>query len=386
MSSSVDGDELVAEKGITVMLKNTFLSATMPIEEQTDSFSRQMSDPTAAFLPSSHKRNAYDDLVNFEYVCPENQTVWKRNPSKQAFTLANSDDSDVQSSPQDAAMRDDEAWAEPSDLPARGRAVPCDAKSPIFLDSLLQDGTDRSKPASFGISFVESKMFGKASKSSEYGPPQNRFGEAWPRAVLEGETDYSFAGPDLKQSGDDNASRLPEEWQGKSSVMLKNIPYNCTYHALREELEKAGFARDFDYIYMPVDARSSSSRGYAFINFSSDEAAYRFKMHFNLRKWNPLSTSAKRLVVIPANLQGFSANRTRYSSCRKLRKGGASSAQHQESAGQAFQSSQGCHDVDAHAQVLREKPLSVADLMMHLDKLQDRVPTIAKHGQRMHTK
>eukprot|EP00928_Gymnodinium_smaydae_P085849 TRINITY_DN6951_c0_g1_i3.p1 TRINITY_DN6951_c0_g1~~TRINITY_DN6951_c0_g1_i3.p1 ORF type:complete len:280 (+),score=33.49 TRINITY_DN6951_c0_g1_i3:62-901(+) len=104
---------------------------------------------------------------------------------------------------------------------------------------------------------------------------------------------------------------VPSEWQGKTSVMVRNISYQCTQIMFCEELDKAGFQNQYDYVYVPINAVRSTSKGYAFANFMDDRTAYRFKMHFDGVKMN-VPGSVKRLEIIPANLQGYAQNASHY--------------------------------------------------------------------------
>eukprot|EP00928_Gymnodinium_smaydae_P013371 TRINITY_DN1487_c1_g1_i2.p1 TRINITY_DN1487_c1_g1~~TRINITY_DN1487_c1_g1_i2.p1 ORF type:complete len:308 (+),score=53.10 TRINITY_DN1487_c1_g1_i2:57-980(+) len=104
---------------------------------------------------------------------------------------------------------------------------------------------------------------------------------------------------------------LPVEWQGKTSVMVRNISYKCSRNMFVEELNNAGFKGLFDYAYVPINAGRGTSKGYAFANFVDDRTAYRFKEQFDGRKMN-IPGGLKLLEVIPANLQGYSQNASHY--------------------------------------------------------------------------
>eukprot|EP00928_Gymnodinium_smaydae_P022479 TRINITY_DN18865_c1_g2_i1.p1 TRINITY_DN18865_c1_g2~~TRINITY_DN18865_c1_g2_i1.p1 ORF type:complete len:412 (-),score=44.53 TRINITY_DN18865_c1_g2_i1:50-1285(-) len=100
---------------------------------------------------------------------------------------------------------------------------------------------------------------------------------------------------------------IPSEWEGKTTVMIKNIPYKSTEDMLRRELEKAGFERSFDLIHLPTNRASSTSKGYAFVNFVNSELAYSFKQMFDLKVLD-MPGAKKGLEIIPARLQGLLAN------------------------------------------------------------------------------
>eukprot|EP00928_Gymnodinium_smaydae_P058903 TRINITY_DN420_c0_g1_i7.p1 TRINITY_DN420_c0_g1~~TRINITY_DN420_c0_g1_i7.p1 ORF type:complete len:292 (+),score=26.15 TRINITY_DN420_c0_g1_i7:67-942(+) len=104
---------------------------------------------------------------------------------------------------------------------------------------------------------------------------------------------------------------LPSEWQGKTSVMIRNISYQCNRLMFCGELDKAGFQGQYDYVYLPINVGRGTSKGYGFANFVDDRTAYRFKELFNGRKMD-VPGQFKQLEVIPANLQGYSQNSSHY--------------------------------------------------------------------------
>jgi len=80
---------------------------------------------------------------------------------------------------------------------------------------------------------------------------------------------------DAVAESDDN--RVTE----KTTVMLRNVPYNCSRNSVVNMMDEAGFSGLFDFIYLPIDFRSKSGFGYAFINMVSNDAALKLFNHFN---------------------------------------------------------------------------------------------------------
>eukprot|EP00928_Gymnodinium_smaydae_P023928 TRINITY_DN19545_c0_g2_i1.p1 TRINITY_DN19545_c0_g2~~TRINITY_DN19545_c0_g2_i1.p1 ORF type:complete len:336 (+),score=44.99 TRINITY_DN19545_c0_g2_i1:46-1053(+) len=117
--------------------------------------------------------------------------------------------------------------------------------------------------------------------------------------------------PEAQKHVDNHGVGIPAEWKGKTSVMVRNVSYRCTREMFREELHKAGFADLFDYIYVPVNSKRGTSKGYAFLNFADSASAYRFKECFDGRKMN-VPGGVKPLEVIPANKQGYTENFSHY--------------------------------------------------------------------------
>lgn len=76
----------------------------------------------------------------------------------------------------------------------------------------------------------------------------------------------------------DPVTPMPELADGKqrTTVMLRNMPNNYSRSMLLELLDAEGFAGQYDFLYLPMDFQSRASLGYAFINFSSSDAAASF--------------------------------------------------------------------------------------------------------------
>uniref|UniRef100_A0ACD5YP48 Uncharacterized protein n=1 Tax=Avena sativa TaxID=4498 RepID=A0ACD5YP48_AVESA len=73
-------------------------------------------------------------------------------------------------------------------------------------------------------------------------------------------------------------------WYGCTTVMIRNIPNNLTRaamvellddHCARENRRRRGQPAAYDFLYLPMDFRDqSSNRGYAFVNFTTADAAF----------------------------------------------------------------------------------------------------------------
>jgi len=108
-------------------------------------------------------------------------------------------------------------------------------------------------------------------------------------------------------------SAVPPPGASLSTMMMRNLPPTLTRQMLQEELDNAGFRRTYDFLYLPIDLRTDTNRGYAFINFISPECALSFQLAFEGQTvaWQGHRKSV--LSVVPAALQGFEANYTHYS-------------------------------------------------------------------------
>jgi len=93
--------------------------------------------------------------------------------------------------------------------------------------------------------------------------------------------------------------------------MLRNLPNDYTRAMLLDLLHVEGFEGTFDFLYLPIDFRSKSGLGYAFINFSTTERAQQFCRHFTgFNRWTV--GSDKVCEVSWSTLQGLDAHIERY--------------------------------------------------------------------------
>jgi len=67
----------------------------------------------------------------------------------------------------------------------------------------------------------------------------------------------------------------------RTTVMLRNLPNNYSRTMLMDLIDSEGFARLYDFIYLPIDFKSRASLGYAFVNLVNSEAANRFRLTFD---------------------------------------------------------------------------------------------------------
>lgn len=113
----------------------------------------------------------------------------------------------------------------------------------------------------------------------------------------------------------DAGSVPPAQWQNTTTVMLRNIPNKYNRALLLDELDNAGFAQTYDFLYLPIDPETSANRGYAFINLCEPNVAWLVRLMYEGQKMGKFN-SDKVVSVVPAALQGFEANYAHYSSAR----------------------------------------------------------------------
>ncbi|PIN07199.1 hypothetical protein CDL12_20234 [Handroanthus impetiginosus] len=111
----------------------------------------------------------------------------------------------------------------------------------------------------------------------------------------------------------DNA--LPSEEfsaPSKSTVMIKNIPNKLRRDRMLEFLDQYcnEYSLEYDFLYLPMDFRKEDNLGYAFVNFTSAEAALKFKEILQDYRWDTVKTekglfkSKKICEITWAKIQG----------------------------------------------------------------------------------
>jgi len=66
-----------------------------------------------------------------------------------------------------------------------------------------------------------------------------------------------------------------------TTVMLRNLPNDYTRSMLLQLLDVEGFSGAYDFVYLPIDFKTGSGLGYAFLNFTAQDIADQFRGHFN---------------------------------------------------------------------------------------------------------
>ncbi|CAE8706470.1 unnamed protein product [Polarella glacialis] len=115
--------------------------------------------------------------------------------------------------------------------------------------------------------------------------------------------------------------------KGQTTVMMKNVPNKYTQRKLLREVMSCGFQSSLDFFYLPMDprqsrSRTSSNRGFSFVNLGSAKHAERFFNTFHgkmLRCSDPEKPSCV-IEIAPADIQGFEANAEHYLSAKTMRR------------------------------------------------------------------
>jgi len=71
----------------------------------------------------------------------------------------------------------------------------------------------------------------------------------------------------VKRVGKVEAKEAPfPDAEGRTTVMLRNLPNNYTRDMLLELIDSLGFQGQYDFLYLPIDFQTQACLGYAFVN------------------------------------------------------------------------------------------------------------------------
>jgi len=103
-----------------------------------------------------------------------------------------------------------------------------------------------------------------------------------------------------------------------TTLMVRNLPHEVLQNDVLRELERCGLLEACDFLYLPSSFGTRRSKGYAFVNFSTPEAADLFysTWHKSRRFEVPANIS---LNVSAAVIQGRCANVQRWDSAKMRR-------------------------------------------------------------------
>merc|ERR1719507_2752259 len=93
-----------------------------------------------------------------------------------------------------------------------------------------------------------------------------------------------------------------------TTLMIRNLPHDLTQLDLIAELDENGFEQAYDFLYMPSNFCSGRGKGYAFINFTQQEAAQRFVSEWHKGVRFGAARDRGGLSISAAAVQGREAN------------------------------------------------------------------------------
>lgn len=107
-------------------------------------------------------------------------------------------------------------------------------------------------------------------------------------------------------------TRSSRNEDNRTTLMLRNLPNDYNREMFLDMLDLECLAGEYDFVYFPMDFKTGSGLGYAFVDFTSHEEALRaWKLLHGYNDW--LVPSAKICDVCWSSpVQGFRANVQRY--------------------------------------------------------------------------
>lgn len=103
-----------------------------------------------------------------------------------------------------------------------------------------------------------------------------------------------------------------EECVEKTTLMFRNLPEGFSRRQLEELLDAQGFAKRYDFIYLPAELATMACFGYAFINMVAPDDAEAFVQHFQgFDEW-PVPCRKRAVVHMSEALQGMQTQIERY--------------------------------------------------------------------------
>jgi len=101
--------------------------------------------------------------------------------------------------------------------------------------------------------------------------------------------------------------------EGRTTVMLRNVPNNYTRAMLLELLDAQGLQGRYDFVYLPFDFKTEAGLGFAFVNLLTPGDAEHCKTRLTgFRNWAIPSGKVCEVGWSGADQQGLEANVDRY--------------------------------------------------------------------------
>mmetsp|Transcript_55094 Transcript_55094/g.144917 ORF Transcript_55094/g.144917 Transcript_55094/m.144917 type:complete len:295 (-) Transcript_55094:116-1000(-) len=138
--------------------------------------------------------------------------------------------------------------------------------------------------SSFGRAFSDSNLFGRANPPSQFGSDQLRqYWLASSRAEEEGKEGRpsSVEGRPRHSRSASRASPAEPLEDRRTTLVLEGLPQEYTRVLLEETLASEGFADGFDFVFLPMDLRTRTGYGHAFVNFVAHSVAVEAMRYFN---------------------------------------------------------------------------------------------------------
>jgi len=97
-----------------------------------------------------------------------------------------------------------------------------------------------------------------------------------------------------------------------TTLVMQNIPSDCTTAMLIKELKYQGFEGVYNFLYHPLDHQTRDQRSFAFVNFVTPTIATAFHIKLRGTFFKCSRNGGVPIVVLAATEQGLAANTIRY--------------------------------------------------------------------------
>jgi hypothetical protein len=98
----------------------------------------------------------------------------------------------------------------------------------------------------------------------------------------------------------------------RTTIILQNVPCQCTRDALVQILDEQGFFGGYDFVHLPIDFQTKAGLGYALVNMVNHRVALRAHQRFaGFSKW-PFPSENVCEVAWNQPHQGLAAHIERY--------------------------------------------------------------------------
>ncbi|CAE8681700.1 unnamed protein product [Polarella glacialis] len=281
-----------------VVVKNTFLEVGehTSLQQRSDGWRRQMSEPAKIYTESSHFGSGQDNGSEFG---DEDDESFADLIGQVADAMGIQDGA----APIPASSSSSGPLSQMPVSPMVGRQWPDDlaAAAAMMSASMMMPPSQQAQMA---------QQFGQHFQASA---PQQKAGGGGAHKKGDGRQGHMA----LNQLKNNDITSKEPPWNDVTTVMMRNLPNKYRQQMLLDELQDVGFrlAADFDFFYLPMDHSNAANLGYCFINFVETKMANAFAAAFQGKKMRRFN-SHKTVVVMPASIQGYERNYRYYSSTR----------------------------------------------------------------------
>jgi RNA recognition motif-containing protein len=145
----------------------------------------------------------------------------------------------------------------------------------------------------------KNNVFSNCTRSNLDGCDSSTSGRAFPESGDEASVGIRVDADDAAAHGLDSHSI--------ATLMIKNIPCRCSKEEVLGAIRELGFAKQYDFFYLPMRRSQQQNFGYAFISLSDSAVVHLFRERFEGYVFKRRK-SRKLVTVVPAHIQGYKSN------------------------------------------------------------------------------